>query len=129
MFQDVLLFELFQRTFPNPHLFSSKSAQKCLPSHSAGKAIRFFPDVSATNQSAPVMTWKQAQPYNTFIYNFPVHVLLSTTSTLLIYEAISRLKDRHVPLNYIFELFSSLSTKRSISVAHILAKVENFVIL
>ena len=57
MFQNMLLFELFQRTYLNSIFFPPQltgPGKKELPSHSAGKAIRFFPDFSAaTNQRAP----------------------------------------------------------------------------
>ena len=45
MFQDVLLVELFQRTLPNPLLFSSNSAQKVSRQNLPvlKKAISFFP--------------------------------------------------------------------------------------
>ena len=64
MFQDVLLFERFQRTLPNSFLFSFKSTYKfsCpnlqvrkksyCPLTSPVMAIRFFPHLSATNQRA-----------------------------------------------------------------------------
>ena len=72
IFQDVLLFELFQRTLLNPFLYSFKSTfwfdlnqlfpvktyrirKKAYYPHTApGRAIRFFPDLSATNQRAPI---------------------------------------------------------------------------
>ena len=65
MFQDVLLFEHFLKNIPNTHNISSKSIakfsrQKLLvrkksvqPTHSARRAIRFYLDLSATNQRAP----------------------------------------------------------------------------
>ena len=54
MFQDVLLFELIQRTLPNPFLFHLNQLRnfpaKTYSSRTApGRAIRFFPDLSATN--------------------------------------------------------------------------------
>ena len=66
MFLDVLLFDvlLFPTDIPNPLLFLPKSAQKCYRQNvqvrkkahcsltSPGRAIRFFPDLSATNQHA-----------------------------------------------------------------------------
>ena len=67
MFQDVLLFEIFHNfptDIPNPLLFLPKSAQKCYhqnvpdrkkaycPLTSPERAIRFFPDLLATNQHA-----------------------------------------------------------------------------
>ena len=36
MFQDVLLFELFQRTLPNPFLFSFKFSRQNLHVHKKG---------------------------------------------------------------------------------------------
>ena len=59
MFQDVFNVRTFPTNIPNPLLFLSKSAQKfsrqnlLVRKKVAGRAIRFFPDLSATNQRAP----------------------------------------------------------------------------
>ena len=77
MFQDVLLFELFQRTLPNPFLFSFKSTLKFsrqnlqvrkkayCPRTAPGRAIHLFLDLSATNQRAPWSknTTRTCNPY------------------------------------------------------------------
>ena len=76
MFQDALLFELFQRTYlvlfyfhlNQLRIFPAKTYWSLL--QRPGGAIRFFPDLSATTQWACAMIWKQAQPYNK-IYYFP----------------------------------------------------------
>ena len=65
MFQDVLLFELLQRTLPNPFLFSFKSTKTIsrqnlqvrkkayYPRTAPGRAIRFLP---LSNQSNPYLS-------------------------------------------------------------------------
>ena len=100
LFQDVLLFELFQQTLPNPLLFSFKSTQKCsrqnLPvrkkaycnSHSVREGYTLFSG-PLSNQSACAMIWKQAQPCNKSLYS-----TLLEHASYLIFENI--LKGRNI---------------------------------
>ena len=62
MFQDVLLFDLFQRTYLIL-LFSSKSIQK-FPRQNLPVRKKAHCPPWRSNQSACAMTWKQAHPYN-----------------------------------------------------------------
>ena len=68
--QDVLLFELSHKKIPNPLLFSSKSVQKFpLQNLVPGKAIRFFLDLSATNERVPWPENKLSRIINEVIHN------------------------------------------------------------
>ena len=104
MFQDVLLLEVFQRTYLIPLFSPLKSTPKfsrqnlqvrkkayCPLTAPGGGAIRFYSE-TLSNQLPCSIAWKQAQPYNTFYYkptgyyvyaeaSFPANLGLSAVLT------------------------------------------------
>ena len=61
MFQDVLLVELFQRTLPNPFLFSFKSTKKCSRQNLQVRKKAYCP-LTALGEDNTLFFWTSQQP-------------------------------------------------------------------